>query len=277
MACCNDKPFFVLISLLIFHLFIITFIMLKNCSLDFRIFNFFETIPLSYLEDNAQLLNRKEIKFIIPIGLLNSILNDCKNEYYLLKINDISIFRYRTSYYDTADLKLYFDHHNGKGNRFKIREREYTQMDQKYVEIKTKNNKNQTIKYRKKIENWHEAKEFLYDHTNLIESDLYQSLCSDYTRITLLHKEKKEKVTLDFNLSFFEKQKTINYNNIVIVEVKTDKISTIYFNSIIKKYKIRSGSLSKYCLGMISMNQNIKKNNFKMIFNQIVNANNNGE
>ena len=228
------------------------------------------------MEDNAQLLNRKEIKYIIPIGLLNSILNDCKNEYYLLKINDISIFRYRTSYYDTADLKFYFDHHNGKGNRYKIREREYNQTGQNYIEVKTKTNKNLTIKFRNIINNWSESTEFIEAHTKIIGSDLHQSLCSEYTRITLLHKQKKEKVTLDFNLFFFEKQHFIQYNNLVIAEVKADNISTIHFNTIMKKHKIRSGSLSKYCLGLISLNPTLKKNNFKTIFNQFINANNNG-
>jgi hypothetical protein len=149
-------------------------------------------------------------------------------------------------------------------------------MDQKYVEVKTKNNKKQTIKYRKEIENWHDAKEFIQDHTRLIESQLHQSLCSDYTRITLLHKQRKEKVTLDFNLRFFENQKSVQYNNLVIVEVKVENSSAIHFNTIMKKYKIRSGSLSKYCLGLISLNPNLKKNNFKMIYNQIITINNNG-
>ena len=64
---------------------------------------------------------------------------------------------------------------------------------------------------------------------------MHQSLCSEYTRITLLHKQKKEKVTLDFNLSFFEKQQFIQYNNLVIAEVKADNISTIHFYTIMKK------------------------------------------
>lgn len=238
--------------------------------------NFFDTIPLSYLQDKAPLLNRKEIKFIVPIALLDSVLNDCKDEYYLLKINNESIFRYSTNYYDTMDLQLYFDHHKGKGNRYKIREREYVQSDLKYVEIKTKTNKNQTTKYRKEIKDWLEAKDFIQDHTKILESDLHQSLYSEYTRITLLHKEKKEKITLDFNLGFYEEQKSIQYNNIVIAEVKAEKIMAIHFNEIMKKYKIRSGSLSKYCLGLVSLHPKLKKNNFKMMFNQIIKANNNG-
>lgn len=238
--------------------------------------NFFDTISLSYLQDKALLLNRKELKFIVPIALLDSVLNDCNEEYYLLKINDEAQFRYNTNYYDTIDLKLYFDHHKGKGNRYKIRERVYCQSDLKYVEIKTKTNKNQTVKFRKEIKDWLQAKDFIQDYTKILESDLHQSLYSEYTRITLLHKEKKEKVTLDFNLGFYDQQKSIQYDAIVIAEVKAEKITTIHFNEIMKKYKIRSGSLSKYCLGLVSLNPKLKKNNFKMMFNQIIKVNNNG-
>lgn len=237
--------------------------------------HFFDTISLSFLQDKALLLNRKELKFIVPIALLDTILNECKDDYYLLKISEESVFKYSTNYFDTMDLKLYFDHHNGKGNRFKIRERVYVQSDLKYVEIKFKTNKNQTVKSRKEIINWLEAKDFIQDHTAILASDLHHSLNSEYNRITLLHKEKKEKVTLDFDLSFGEKQQSIQYNAIVIAEVKAEKMTKIHFNEIMKKHKIRSGSMSKYCLGLISLNPQLKMNNFKMMFNQIQKANNN--
>ena len=81
---------------------------------------------------------------------------------------------------------------------------------------------------------------------------------------------------MDFNLGFYDQQKSIQYDAIVIAEVKAEKITTIHFNEIMKKYKIRSGSLSKYCLGLVSLNPKLKKNNFKMMFNQITKANNNG-
>ncbi|MEY4433288.1 MAG: hypothetical protein RLZZ44_1422 [Bacteroidota bacterium] len=238
--------------------------------------HFFDTISLSFLQDKALLLNRKELKFIVPIALIDTILNECKDDYYLLKISEESVFKYSTNYFDTMNLKLYFDHHNGKGNRFKIRERVYVQSDLKYVEIKFKTNKNQTVKSRKEIINWLEAKDFIQDHTAILASDLHHSLNSEYNRITLLHKEKKEKVTLDFDLSFGEKQQSIQYNSIVIAEVKAEKMTKIHFNEIMKKHKIRSGSMSKYCLGLISLNPQLKMNNFKMMFNQIQKANNNG-
>jgi len=244
--------------------------------LNLNILNLFDTIPLSYLQDKAPLLNRKDLKYIFSIAIIDSVLNDCLEEYQILKIKDETLFRYNTNYYDTKDLKLYFDHHRGKGNRYKIREREYVQNGLKFAEIKAKTNKNQTIKYRREIKNWLEAKEFVKDHTNMLEADLHTSLYSEYTRITLLHKAKKEKVTLDFNLQFYDKYKSVLYDNIVIAEIKTEQITANRFNEILKKYKIRSSSLSKYCWGLVSLNPKLKQNNFKMMLNQIIKVNTNG-
>lgn len=244
--------------------------------MNFSRLNFFDKISLSYLQDRAPLLHRKELKFILPISILDSVLKDCQEKYYVLSINNESLFRYSTNYYDTLDYKLYFDHHRGKGNRYKIREREYLQNGLKQAEIKIKTNKNQTIKHIFKINNWFEAKGFIQNHTGNLEADLYKSLFSEYTRITLLHKEKMEKVTFDFNLSFNKGQKTVFYDNILIAEVKTAYHTAFYFSEIMKKYKFRSGSISKYCLGLISLNPNLKCNNFKMKFNQFIKVNNNG-
>lgn len=256
-------------------LFYYYFYKVNSINLDLDILNFFDTISLSYLQDSAPLLNRKDRKFIIPIGVLDEILMDCSKEYRILKIDNEFLFKYQTKYYDTEELKLYFDHHNGKGNRYKIRERDYVQSGLKFIEVKNKTNKDQTIKYRKELKNRIETNDFIQNHTSLLESNLYESLNLEYTRITLLHKVKMEKVTLDLNLNFCDKLNTILYNNIVIAEVKVEQLADMEFRNIMKKYKIRAGSLSKYCLGLLSLNPKLKKNNFKMIFNQIVKMNNN--
>ena len=60
--------------------------------MNWDLLHFFDTINLSYLEHKALLLNRKEVKYIVPIALLESVLKDCKNDYDLLKINELTEF-----------------------------------------------------------------------------------------------------------------------------------------------------------------------------------------
>lgn len=241
------------------------------------ILHLFDSINLSYLQDKALLLNRKDLKFIFSKTVLNSVLEDCLQDYQILKINNACLFQYKSNYLDTKGLDLYFDHHRGKGNRYKIREREYIHSQLRYIELKYKTNKNQTIKVREPVSNSTDIERFISENTGFSETDLYTSLNVEYTRITLLNKTNKEKVTLDLNIKCYHKDSNaISYDNIVIAEVKSERIISFKFNEIMKKHKIRSGSLSKYCLGLISLNPKLKQNNFKMMLNQIIKANNNG-
>ena len=145
------------------------------------------------------------------------------------------------------------------------------------MELKYKTNKNQTIKVRELVSNSTDIERFISENTGFSETDLYTSLNVEYTRITLLNKTNKEKVTLDLNIKCYHKDSNaISYDNIVIAEVKSERMISFKFNEIMKKHKIRSGSLSKYCLGLISLNPKLKQNNFKMMLNQIIKVNNNG-
>ncbi len=57
--------------------------------------------------------------------------------------------------------------------------------------------------------------------------------------------------------------KTLNYDNLVILEVKQERAKGSPIIEALKKYSIREGSLSKYCLGIMSIVPGIKQNNFK--------------
>lgn len=235
----------------------------------------FETLSLIDLQNKAPLLEREDKKFVLAMHQINNVLEDCLKEYQILKIENDLFFDYKTTYYDTNSLELYYDHHNGKGNRTKIRERLYVNSALKFVEIKNKNNKGKTIKHRLQTDTILEAEKFVATHTGLSISDLVKTLNIEYSRITLLHKKNLEKVTLDYNLIFSNNFVTVKYDNIVIAEVKTEKSTNIKFGNIMKKYGIREGSLSKYCLGLVSLDNQVKHNNFKYKYNKTLKINNN--
>ena len=94
----------------------------------------------------ASLMDRIDSKFVADISVLGCILEACKNDYTILDIQDTSIFKYENTYYDTLNYDLYRMHHNGKLNRYKIRQRHYSDTDQTYFEIKKKTNKKKPIR-----------------------------------------------------------------------------------------------------------------------------------
>jgi hypothetical protein len=235
-----------------------------------NIINLLDPISLTEL-DRVKLQNRTDTKFIFEADLLPIILNDIKAFYSILEIDNKRTNSYQTLYYDTKELKSYIQHHNGKMNRIKIRFRKYIESDLNYLEVKFKNNKARTIKSRKKRNEIETnlsdfSKEYINKKSFYNSEDLKPVLWNEFTRLTLAHKSKKERLTIDLNLSFksFATNKESNIPHLIIAEVKQEKASVNSdFIRAIKKYHIRKSGMSKYCAGIALLNENIKKNNFK--------------
>lgn len=228
----------------------------------------FQGISLQEVE-SKNLLNRQDIKFIFHLSLFPDILKELQHNYNTLDINNNRIFSYKNTYFDTPDLKLYHLHHNGKLNRYKVRRRHYIESGITFFELKYKTNKDQTIKKRfeltdDKQELKPELKNHIKNNYNINLDEFYPKLKVDYKRITLIHKEKDEKITLDFDISFVNGEKSSNLNKIVIAEIKQNKIYFgTDFSQIMNKFQIKPMTLSKYCTGIVLTNPQIKHNRFK--------------
>jgi hypothetical protein len=107
------------------------------------------------------------------------------------------------------------------------------------------------------------AEALLKEKTPLQASGLEAKLWVNYSRITLVNKNSPERVTIDLDLTFKNKEQNQLIQNLVIAEVKQDKAVTSTFIKLMKKHHIREGSISKYCFGVISLFEKIKHNNFK--------------
>jgi hypothetical protein len=218
--------------------------------------------------DSVALLDRVDTKFIFKADMLPGFLKMILPHYYVLDIKKNRMSGYETIYYDTADMDFYKHHHNGKMNRYKIRERCYTDSNLCFFEIKYKNNKERTIKKRMKIGEINErltdeVKEFLVDKTGLDPESFCANLIVKYSRITLVSKLSKERVTIDTGLSYKRNGESFSYPHIVIAEVKQGKNQFSPFIKVMKANHIRPSGLSKYCLGIVTLNKEVKINNFK--------------
>lgn len=235
-----------------------------------EILNEFTPITLEEM-DEVKLMDRTDTKFVFNIGSLPSILKQIKDDYKVLHVNNHLISRYESLYYDTDKFSLYTKHHSGKLNRYKIRFRRYVESDLHFFEIKFKNNKGRTIKdriKRKEIKNKIEGRAsiFLREKSPLLPDTLGPKLWVNYSRITLVNKLSKERVTIDTDLSFKNDSIEKSFSRLVIAEVKQEKSSSSSpFLSVMKQNRIRAGSISKYCFGVISLFSGIKNNNFKPI------------
>lgn len=228
----------------------------------------FEPITLGEM-DGVSLMDRTDTKFVFEFSELTTILNMVMPYYKSLEINGNRYANYKTDYFDTNDYFMYTAHSNGKQNRYKVRYREYVGSDLSFLEVKFKNNKGKTLKSR--IKSWVDINdidqtdtEFLNEVTPFDVKDLIHILTNKFSRITLVSKTDKERLTIDFSLSFEKNDDSKNLNNLVIAEVKQEKVNRNSKVMIaLKELGIREASFSKYASGATLLNEKLKYNKFK--------------
>lgn len=238
--------------------------------MDINLANF-DSISLSQME-GIRLMERIDEKFVIPLSLLPQVLSRLADDYDIQEINSKRTFEYATLYYDTPDYEMYKAHQNGKLTRLKIRTREYVDSHLCFLEIKEKSNKGVTRKIR--ISN--ESPDSIESRDSLLFISSNSPYCPDllegkvwsfYQRITLVNKAKTERLTIDYDLCFenTHTEQKISLPELVIIEIKKDHLSYSPIMESLNQLKMRSRSMSKYCLGVALTEDpmKIKRNTFK--------------
>ncbi len=229
--------------------------------------------PISLSEmDDVELLNRFDTKYVIHIDRLIELLNLIKNDYRILEVSGVRLNQYKNLYFDTADYKFYLQHHNKKAGRLKVRCRSYVDSNVSFFEVKKKTNKDKTVKSRISIPDFSEKLNELQEQ--LINGISAEINCkelipiqrNDFYRMTLVNTRTMERATIDVDLSFYrnDNSQKIELPNLVIVEVKQDVHSGISpITRKLKEEKIYATSISKYILGEMLLNKELKRNSFK--------------
>ncbi len=231
--------------------------------------------------DSVKLMDRTDTKFVFHVQDLDAVLSEISKHYRALEVEGTRWSPYETLYYDTPGLELYIRHHNQKLNRYKIRYRKYVNSNLHFFEIKFKNNKGRTIKKRIKetaieTEIKNNAQQLLESITGFKAAELKPILFVNCSRATLVNTQMEERLTLDVKLQFKRNGAELNFEPLVIAELKQNKVNVRSpFYKLMKHYRFRSSSMSKYCFGVTQLFPEIKKNNFKpkiLTLNKIINA-----
>lgn len=228
----------------------------------------FDPISLSEM-DGVALLNRTDTKFLLTFDDLVAILPHLETTYRVLQIEQKRLSPYRNLYFDTATLSLYQQHHNGMAGRHKVRMREYVDSHLSFIEVKLKTNKKRTIKNRLQTEAVTtsidgDESSFLSAHYPDDTDKLGPILWNNFTRITLVSRQAKERLTFDIDLTYSRNEQRINLAGLVIAEVKQEKASaSSAFIQRTRALGIRPKKFSKYCVGVSLLFRNVKANKFK--------------
>lgn len=219
---------------------------------------------------NANLMNRVDSKFIMPMAWLSGILDQLNTSYRVLDIKGSRISNYKNQYLDTLPMTFYHDHHNGKLNRFKVRQREYMDTKTSFLEVKFKNNQRRTLKTR--INTYtdffqsSDAHKFIKTSVGIPLTNMHVAQHSGYQRIALANEKTAERLTIDFNLWYsLDEVNKIYLPNTCIAELKqARKTKNSPFYELEEKSQLTPISFSKYCIGCALLHrENIKTNRFK--------------
>jgi len=226
--------------------------------------------PVSLKETgNIKLIDRTDVKYQCRLSQLPHILERALPDFTILENIGSRMPQYETVYLDTKDHRMFLDHHNGKLSRYKIRIRHYLNSNEFFLEIKTKNNREKTEKKRIPItpeRDFHqeEYSRFILEHSPFDPEILNPVLSTSFSRMTLVHLQNQERVTIDIFPSWSDGRRVAELSNLVIIEVKSAHANTSTgFGYLLREERIQPLRISKYCTGTVLLHPELKHNRFK--------------
>jgi hypothetical protein len=221
--------------------------------------------------DSIKLMNRMDTKYIVPTETMMHLLQILPTDYMALEIDAHRFGNYLTTYYDTDDLMMFHAHVTSRYPRFKVRNRAYSQNGSKFLEVKRKKITGRTSKKRLPVicdDNFSDAEKELVTTCSPFNMEmLHPRLINQFKRITLVNNALTERLTFDFDLQFhnLNGDSTPVCKHAAIIEIKQDKRAESTITRLLRNENIRPCGMSKYCVGMLLLNNNL---NYKLYKNK---------
>lgn len=219
--------------------------------------------------DGVRLMDRVDTKFAIRDADLVTLLAAVADQYRVLEVGGVRRMPYSTLYFDTPQRDCYRDHHNGRLQRWKYRMRRYGPGGPAFFEVKRKTNKGRTVKRRVPIPDIDltlnpEAAELASGEAGR-SLGLVPQMWTSFTRTTLVDHNGQERVTMDLDLTFHDQAgRTAGLSGIAVVEVKQQRHSRLSpISRQLRQMRVAPLRLSKYCVGSVLLDPNLKCNRFK--------------
>ncbi|MFZ1664675.1 MAG: polyphosphate polymerase domain-containing protein [Flavobacteriales bacterium] len=234
--------------------------------------------PIKLAEmDAVQLLVRMDTKYVFGAHRLTELLEELLPEYRLLEVNGVRGIDYQTRYFDTPALKHYFDHHNGRPLRSKVRVRRYGGSGLCVLEVKRKTGRGGTDKRRTPLQEYPdrlstEHGAFVASHAGSAEQ-LAPVLDNAFHRLTLVHRVRLERLTIDMDIAFSHLGATNEMTGLCVAELKEGRTGHgSPFAAIMRRWAVPPVSFSKYCIGIALLRPALKHNTFKPVLLQAARA-----
>jgi hypothetical protein len=233
----------------------------------------YTAISLAELNEKAEMLARIDNKYIMSVDKLDVALMALQKDFDVLDIKGERSFAYATRYFDDAELRAYYDHHQRRRKRCKIRIRTYVGAMLNFLEIKVIEPRGTTAKTRLQLDKSQtqldqKSRAFVDEvHRNAYGTpfvkDVSPVLLIQYERITLVAKEGGERLTIDTNLrlSGAGRHRKVD-QDICIIETKSARGNGLADKTFRALHVQPTGRVSKFCIGMVATGQVKVRNGF---------------
>lgn len=212
----------------------------------------FDPIELHELS-GAELMDRHECKFTLPVTRLPELLDALRGHYRLLTIGGTPRQGYVSRYFDTADFALFHAQHVQRERRHKVRWRQYLSTGASFLEIKRRE-RGTTNKVRVASgSEIGEQADFLLGH-DIDPGSLHPAVDVCCERLTLVRTQPTpERVTLDLNLRLihYASGREQRFDGVVIIELKAPgALHSTHFARFARQFGLRADRVSKYGVGV---------------------------
>lgn len=223
-----------------------------------------------------KLMHRVDTKYVTTREQLGCLLEKAKSHYFIQEIDGNRVGNYYTMYFDTRQMSMFYRHQFDKRPRQKLRIRSYLDSNLAFLEVKTKDNHGITKKKRVELPDFTPGTfvkevadmandEFLSKYLHCNPYLLHSLIENRFQRITLVNKEKTERLTIDFNIQFhnFDTQNDYKLSQLVVIELKRDSRQPSPILPILREMRIKPKGFSKYCMGCSLTDDSLQIHRFK--------------
>lgn len=234
-----------------------------------RVIGALPAIGLEDLNERAALQERIDVKYIVTLTELTTLVERIAPGYTALEIGGRRAFRYRTTYYDTDDMLLVREHVQQRRRRFKCRKRLYLDSDCSVFEVKLKGTRGRTIKHAMACcpadEMQADEIAFLHEHLRRayereLEVALHPSLVVACRRMTIVAPHLGERLTIDLDVDFGLGRLD---ERLAIVESKSRRGGAAVDRALLGMGVRPVKGCSKYLLGMSLTRDAVRDNNLR--------------
>lgn len=230
-------------------------------------------LPCITLADMSaiRLMKRTDKKYVTNFSTLADLLTLVRGNYFVQETDGRRVSSYATTYWDDSAHHMFRQHQAGHMPRRKVRVRTYVESGISFLEIKDKDNHGRTFKNRVAVPSVQAVfgekagQDFLECQTGLTFSDIEPQVANKFSRITLVNYAKTERLTIDFNLSFFNysTQERKDMPDAVVIELKRDGRFPSPILPLLRQLRIKPSGFSKYCIGQTMTDAAIHPGIFK--------------